>query len=94
MTSKPCNYVTVTLRRLWGPKNTPQEPQSDGNHCASSNFGIQRTAVCGHEAVRQRCSSRSANTGPMTTNSPILEGLLVHVSLGTAGLQYARKPGG
>jgi hypothetical protein len=42
--------------------------------------------------------SNTVNSGPMATNSPILERLVVHVSLKARavgnGLQYARKPGG
>jgi hypothetical protein len=78
----------------------------DANQPGSATARLQRTdgrqpfsiyigpLFAGQEAARPRRGRDRANTGPMTANSPILEGLLVHVSLGIAGLRYARKPGG
>jgi hypothetical protein len=56
--------------------------------CASSYFGGQLAATLVRGLFWRPSSSGGANTGPITANSPILEGLLMHISPGDPGCRY------
>ena len=75
--STPCNYVTVTLWRFTGAKSPAPYTVPAESFCASRSFDSQPAAAGVRRPVCRLGSSGEVNTGPMTTNSPILERLLV-----------------